>query len=178
MVTFIALLRGINVGSHSRMKMGDLRSLLAELGYTEVQTYIQSGNLVFRCSEIDESAISGAIKGKLREKYGFEVPVIVLTPVELKKIVDDNPFLELPERRLQVSFLAEAPLQVDAVKLEANDFTPEQFSLKGKAVYLYSPEDYKKKKLSNNFFEKALNVSSTTRSWRTVKRLHEIVVNR
>jgi uncharacterized protein (DUF1697 family) len=175
MVTFVALLRGINVGRHRRIKMDDLKTLLVELGFTDIQTYIQSGNLVFQCGESDSRAVGSAIREKIRQKYDYDVPVIMLTPVELRRVVEDNPLIKLPEKRLNVTFLEEIPSQVYIDKLEKVVLSPEQFSLKGRAVYQYSPEGYKKKKLSNALFEKALNVSATTRGWSTVKRLRAMV---
>ena len=89
---FIALLRGINVSGQKMIKMVDLRESLAELPFNNIQTYIQSGNIVFKADEKQTDKIESLIKNKIREKYGFDVPTLVRTPEELSRALRDNPF--------------------------------------------------------------------------------------
>ena len=92
MITYIAFLRGINVGGHKKIKMADLRILLEGLGHKEVMTYIQSGNVIFNSLEEDRDKLENQISEAIKGHYGFEVPVLVQTRTEINKILDNNPY--------------------------------------------------------------------------------------
>ena len=173
MPTYIALLRGINVSGQKKIKMADLRTHLSELGYGNLQTYIQSGNIVFSSAEEDAAVLEGQIHEKIKEKYGFEVPVLVLQPEDFTAVLDRNPMQEErhDRKRLYVTFLASEPVPEKKAKLSELDYSPEEYVLDGKVIYFFSPTGYGRAKMNNNFFEQKLKVKATTRNWNTVNKL-------
>jgi len=177
MKKYVALLRGINVSGQKLIKMADLKTQLEDLEFINVQTYIQSGNIVFDSKENDVGNLEGLIHSKILDHYGFEVPVIVKAREEMEGIVRNNPFVnEVQEdpKRLYITFLSEAP-SVDRVnKIKTLDYSPEQWILKGTDIYLFAPNGYGKAKMNNNFFENKLKVNATTRNWKTVNILYDM----
>ena len=175
METYIAMLRGINVSGQKIIKMADFKNHLQELNFADVQTYIQSGNAVFKTKKSTLKALEDKIAKKIFEDYGFEVSVIVKTPDELSEVLENNPFSKDKDlNRLYVTFLSDKPTKEKLNKIEGIDYSPEEFVLKGKIIYGYSPNGYGKAKLSNNFIENKLKVSATTRNWKTVNKLADM----
>jgi uncharacterized protein (DUF1697 family) len=181
METYISLLRGINVSGQKKIQMSALNALYEELEFKEVSTYIQSGNVIFRASKnLSRQDLPKRIEEKIRKKYGFEVPVIVRTLGEMKKVLSRNPFLDKKRtetERLYVTFLIEKPNQVDCKSIEKFDCSPDKFTIVDREVYLYCPHGYGKSKISNNFFENKLKITATTRNWKTVNALVELASN-
>ena len=178
MITFISLLRGINVGARNKILMADLKALYESLAFTNVTTYIQSGNVVFkRNAGLSIEEMQEQIETAIRVKYGFGVPVILRTVDEWQKVIAGNPFLinkELNVEKLHVTFLNKTP-EEDAVNtIQKYSFPPDEFIIANKEVYLHVPGGYWETKLSNKFFESKLKVSATTRNWKTVNNLFEI----
>ncbi len=103
------MLRGINVGRNKRVKMEDLKLLYKSLDLKDVKTYIQSGNIIFKSRNSDSKDLSNKIKIKISEVFGFDVPVIIRTEKEYKKVIEDNPFKEEDIKQLYVTFLSETP---------------------------------------------------------------------
>lgn len=177
MNTYIALLRGINVSGQKKIRMIDLRAHLEELGWEGILTYIQSGNIVFHCPEGNPAKIAEEIKLTLKDKYGFDVPALVLEPKDLLHIIQNHPFARdsgAIVERLAVTFLFNAPGAELTAKLE--DIRPpnEYFHLDGKFIYLYYPNGFGRAVMSNNVFEKILEIEATSRNWRTVNKLSEM----
>ncbi|UII32438.1 DUF1697 domain-containing protein [Fulvivirga ulvae] len=174
MQRYIAILRGINVSGAKKIKMEDLRARLTNFGFENVKTYIQSGNIVFDCKKEDPLVLAGQLQQKILEDYGYEVPVVITGANELKHIIDSNPFLkgrDEDQGKLYVTFLAESAASENIAKIDARDFQPDEFKINGKAIYLFCPEVYGRTKLTNNFFERKLKVTATTRNWKTVNAL-------
>jgi uncharacterized protein (DUF1697 family) len=173
--TWIALLRGVNLGSHKKISMPELRELFEELGHEDVATYVQSGNVVFRSSATRE-ALAKKLQAQIHRRFGHDVTVLLRTRSELRATVDRNPFAgrQSDPTRLHVSFLATAPKRERAAALEEQRFEPDEFRVRRDAVYLHTPKGYGRSKLSNAFFEKQLGVAATTRNWRTVTALAEL----
>ena len=174
MNTYIALLRGINVSGQKKIRMAELREQLAELPYENIQTYIQSGNIVFQSPEKPLAQLAKEIRGKIAEHYEFDVPTLIKTPAEMEAVVANNPFANEDLKRVYVTFLEPAPEQVQIDVLGEVDYSPEQYVIQGKILYLFSPLGRGTSKLSNNLFEKKLKVDATTRNWRTVNKLIEM----
>jgi uncharacterized protein (DUF1697 family) len=175
-VVYVALVRGINLGARNRLAMADLRRVVEDAGGTEVQTYLQSGNAVFR-SSAGRSKLASSLARGLRS-LGLDVRVLVRTPKELAKLVDGNPFAR-PDRdplTLHATFLAETPERVRVRQLTAaaGGVAPDELRVVGSAVYLHCPNGYGRSKLSNAFIEKQLAVAATTRNWRTVTALADL----
>lgn len=177
MKTYIAILRGINVSGQKKIKMADLRALLDELGFKEVQTYIQSGNIVFQYPETSENSLEKMIEENIQAHYDFQVPTLVRSPEEFQYVVENNPFLQDPEKdinRQYITFLAEKPAGERIEALREVNYEPEEYVIDGRLIFLYSPKGYGRAKMNNNFFEKKLKVSATTRNWKTVNKLLEM----
>lgn len=173
---YLSFLRGVNVGG-KKVPMADLRLLYDELGFKNVTTYIQSGNVIFE-SKIAPDAALKKIEKKLKEKFGFDISVIIRTEKELASVIKDNPFIKeknIAEDKIYVIFLASPPDKDLLKKLMEADFGPERFIVKDKTIYLYCPVGYGEAKLNNNFFEKKLKVVATTRNWRTTNILFEMM---
>ena len=173
--TYAALLRGINLGSHNKISMADLRSLFEELDAEGVRTYVQSGNVVFR-SKQTAAQLEKAVERKIESALSLDVTVLVRTKAQLARLVRDNPFLErsTPEKALHVTFLARKPPASRVRGLDPTGFEPDMFEVSGREVYLNVPNGYGRSKLSNAYFEKALDVRATTRNWRTVSALADL----
>ena len=170
MKTYISVLRGINVGGNRIIKMEALREMYQLYGFENVQTYIQSGNVIFQYRETGVKELSAKISQQIAKSSGFEVPVIVVEMNELERLVSDNPFTGRPGIDLSwmhVTFLSEKPDPVKLHKLSGEPFKNDEFRVIDKAIYLCCPDGYGKTRLTNGFFENRLNVNATTRNWKT-----------
>jgi uncharacterized protein (DUF1697 family) len=176
MTKFIALLRGINVSGQKQIKMPDLKSLFEESGFQNFETYIQSGNVIFTSKEKLPEKLEQKISLAIKRKFGFDVQIIVLTPEEIEYVLNNNPFIKKKKQseKLYVTFLAKSPSNENINKLNAIDYSPEEYIIDGRYIYLFVPNGYGKAKLNNNFFESKLNVSATTRNWKTVNKMFEL----
>jgi len=177
--TYIAILRGINVLGKNIIKMERLRRMMERLGFGEVRTYIQSGNVVFRTKNQSLTDITDLITDGIHTEFEFEVPVIVLDIGMLESIINQNPFVpdtSLDTAKMHVTFLSSPPPPFDREAIEAKKQDGERISFSAQAVYLYCPNGYGNTKLSNEFLEKKLNVTATTRNWRTVLELLRLSV--
>ena len=172
MQTYIAIIRGINVSGKHKVPMAELRKLCEGLGWQNVRTYIQSGNVIF------ETAVAENLTGKLEDlianNFGFRVPVLVRTAEEMVQVVKNNPFGNKPDfeaEKLYVTFMAETPQPDKPEAIKAFTFEPEEYIISEKEIYIYCTNGYGNTKLENLFFEKKLKVTCTTRNWRTVNQL-------
>ncbi len=178
MKTFAAFLRGINVGGHRKIKMADLRRELLEMGLVQVQTYVQSGNIVFASDEEDPRKLEGMISEMILDRFGHEVPVLVKEGEELSAIVDGLPFVNREDfERAAVYFvmLAAEPQRELISTIDATKYAPDEFVLVGKNVYLYVVSGYGKSKLSNNLFESKWKVAATTRNLKTMLKMLDLL---
>lgn len=170
--TYVALLRGINVGGHNKVAMTDLRALLEALGLSGVRTYIQSGNAVFTAAGTSAAQLEARIAAALRERLGVAAAVMVRTRDELRAVLADNPFIAegLDPARLSVAFLDAAPPAEAVASLDAARVLPDRFAVRGRTTYLYTPNGLGRTKLTPSFW-KPLGGSATVRNWRTVNQL-------
>ncbi|MEQ9102486.1 MAG: DUF1697 domain-containing protein [Imperialibacter sp.] len=178
MTTYISILRGINVSGHKPVPMKELQTLYESLGYEQVKTYIQSGNVAFATSEQQQTLVKGNIEKAISQHFGFDVPVLVRTKADVQKVIEENPFLNekgIELDKLHVTFLDQLPKQENVDKLLTYDYAPDRFVLTGKEVYVYCPNGYGRTKINNTFFESKLKVGATTRNWKTVDVLAEMV---
>ena len=174
MTTYISILRGINVGGKRLIKMQLLKELYESLGYKNIQTYIQSGNVVFQTTKIKATDCANIISQEINKVFGFDVPIIVLEKESFKAIVQANKFAKDKTKEaafLHVIFLSDKPQLEDVEKITKNDYGEDAFYFEEKAVYLYCPNGYSNSKLTNGFFESKLQVQATTRNWKTTLQL-------
>jgi uncharacterized protein (DUF1697 family) len=176
MTTYVALLRGVNLGARNKVSMADLRRLFESLGAEDVQTYVQSGNVVFNSPVRGVAKLTGAIEQRISRELGLEINVMLRTREQLAKIVAGNPFAagQTEGTKLHVTFLTDAPERARVRTLQSVTFEPDEFHVHGREVYLHTPNGYGKSKLSNAYFEKQLDVAATTRNWNTVTKLAEL----
>jgi len=176
MKKFIALLRGINVSGQKKIKMIELKSLFEDLGFHCVVTYIQSGNVVFSSKEKSSEKLEAKISSTIKNKFGFDVKVIVVSPEEIEYILKNNPFIKKKEDidKLCITFLSETPSVEYIKQFAAISYSPEEYFIEGKHIYLFLPNGFGKAKLNNNLFENKLKVVGTSRNWKTVKALSEL----
>jgi uncharacterized protein (DUF1697 family) len=175
MATHVVLLRGVNLGKR-RVSMAELRKLLEGLGYTDVSTYVQSGNAVLTSKKTDESRIAADVESELTKAFGFAVPVVVRKRADLATVVKKNPFPDAATdpTKLHVTFLAEPLDSAWLGDLDTANFAPEEFTARKREVYLSLPSGLGRSKLAVAV-EKALRGKGTTRNWRTVTALLDMV---
>lgn len=171
----IAVLRGINVGGKRRILMVDLKSLCEKLGWQNVESYIQSGNLIFN-SDKPNSELENDLEKAIEERFGFSVPVIVRSSKELKSSIEKNPFDDESASidQLHLTLLKEKPAQENTELIQNYVSEPDSFQIIDKDVFILCKGKYHKTKLTNNFFEKKLLTGATTRNWKTVLKLCEM----
>ena len=174
MKTYIAILRGINVSGHKMIKMEALRAMFETLNFKNTTTYIQSGNVVFQSKETNIDKIEMKVAKKIKEEFGFVVPVMVKELDEIKTVLKNNPFVNKRKEditKLHVTFLSGESEKAAINKIKEGQYVPDEFILNGKTIYLFCPNGYGNTKLNNNFFENKLKVVATTRNWKTVNEL-------
>ena len=172
------MLRGINVSGQKKIKMDDLRAVYESLHFDDVRTYIQSGNVIFKCSFSNIIELTNTIEKKLEAVFGFSVSVIIRTKDEIKKVLESNPFLKNGKHditKLYVTLLSATPSPADVDSIHQITFEPEKAIVGEREVYLFCPNGYGKSKITNSFLEKKLGVYATTRNWRTVNMLYELL---
>ena len=177
-VKYLALLRGINVSGKKPIKMKEFQTHLMHDGFENVRTYIQSGNIVFNYKKTENEIIESRIVDIIKNKYGYDVPVIVLTASELEDVTKNNPFVHqaaTEPSKVMVSFLSNTPKADLILKLESLEFETEKFKAINKCVFLYCRNGIGKAKINNNYLESKLKVSATTRNWKTVLKLFEMM---
>jgi len=179
MVAYVAMLRGINVSGKNKIKMTDLQTLFVGLGHTDVTTYIQSANVVFRSSAKSAAAMTAAIEQRITRELGFDVPVVIRSKVALAKVIAANPFAvnqvgRVDLAKVHVTFLAKKPQAALVRALSEHESPPDEFRISGPDVYLHCPRGYGITKLNNTFWERKLKVGATTRNWNTVTKLLEL----
>ncbi len=176
MNSFVSLLRGVNVTGHNTIRMTELKALYESLGFNDVTTYIQSGNVVFRAEADNPAQVEASIEHTIEKKFGFSVTVIVRKPAEIAGVIKSNPFIgghKIDETRLYITFLRTKPTSALLKALQpAAAKSTDQYEIVGREVYLYCPNGYGKTLLSNTFFEKQLKSAATTRNWKTVNTLY------
>ncbi|HES60111.1 MAG TPA: DUF1697 domain-containing protein [Caldithrix sp.] len=174
---YISLLRGINVSGQKKIQMAELKSLYESLGFENVTTYIQSGNVVFSSKEIDELKLAKLISDKIREVLGYNVSIIIRSKIEWEKLIADNPFSKRENfdvKKMHVTLITEQPTMIGGDIFDRVKYDSEEYVIGERHIYLYFPEGYGQTKLSNNYIENKLKVSATTRNWNTVMKLSEL----
>ncbi len=175
MSTQVALLRGINVGSHNRIPMAELRGLLAELGYPDARTLVQSGNIVLS-AELAPDELAAELERSIADRFGVQTPVVVRTREELAGVVALDPLGDVArEHKLyQVSFLSAEPDPKAMAKIAEGDFAPECFVQIGREVYAWHPDGIHSSRLARMLSDKRLGVVATARNWKTTTKLLEM----
>jgi len=174
--SFIALLRGINVGGKNKIPMADLAEIFSDAGCREVRTYIQSGNVVFTADPRQAARIPDVVPAMIAERLGLRAPIVMRTHAEWRRVVTNNPFLKsgADTAALHVAFLAETPQPRRIAALDPDRSPGDFFAARGRDIYLHLPNGVGRTKLTNAWFDAALGTTSTLRNWRTVLTLLEM----
>jgi uncharacterized protein (DUF1697 family) len=175
MARWVVLLRGINIGPRNRIAMGELRLALEEAGFEDVQTYLQSGNVVLS-SRAKAETVRRKVEQAIEKGFDLEIAVVVRSAAELAKVVKRNPLGDVASdpKRYQVTFLS-APLKRAVVReLEEAAALGEQVVVAGREVYAWHPKTIARSKLWTKLAGKKLGVTATSRNWATVEALLEL----
>jgi uncharacterized protein (DUF1697 family) len=159
--------------------MDTLRWIYTALGFTNVRTYVQSGNVAFKGADQERVELVSRIEAQIENTCGYYTEVFIRSAAEIQRILAGNPFLTTRNEdpnKLHVTFYYRAPADYMLSKLMAPNSTTDEFALAEMAVYLYCPNGYGKSKLSNTFFERKLGIPVTTRNWNTVNALYKMAV--
>ena len=174
MTTHLALLRGINVSGHNMMKMDLLKTTLEKIGFTNVETYIQSGNVFVDTEEENAAAVGFKIKQEIFKAFGHEVPVVVIGKSDLEACLKNNLFLKETNsdiKKLYVAFVSKT-LQSDSINdLKISQFKPDEASIDANRIYIKYAVGAGKTRFDQKYIEKKLNVTATIRNWNTVTQL-------
>jgi uncharacterized protein (DUF1697 family) len=170
MKTYIVILRGINVSGKNILPMAALREMLSSLQFENIQTYIQSGNIVLN-SELSKEEVIGKVKRGIASKFGYDVPVLARTIDEWKNAITNNPYPIENHKIVSFTFLNEVPVKTTIGVNITND---DVYTVVNDMVYMYCPDGFGKTKLTNNLFEKKLKVTATSRNFRTTMKLLEM----
>jgi uncharacterized protein (DUF1697 family) len=175
MAVFIALLRGINVGTTKRMAMPRLREVLEDAGFGDVQTYVQSGNVVIRTTD-SAAKVRERIERVIRDEWGFDVPVIVRTRAQLQQVHAANPLATVATepKRYQVIFLDSKPKASAFGDLDDSGWGDALFELAGTELYTWTPAGIHSDRMLRDLGRALGGVQGTARNWRTVEALLEL----
>lgn len=177
MITYVALLRGINVGGHKKIKMADLRDMLQKMHFEGVETYIQSGNVVFKSDHSNMLSLQEKIKKGIAKTFGFDVHVLVKTRIDLIKILKESPFTKVEDieaNKIYYVLLKNEPEEEAITNINQENYPNELFGITKNCVYLNCINGAGKAKLNNNIIERKLKVEATSRNHRTMLKLIEL----
>ena len=174
--TYVALLRGINVGGNNMLRMKDLAALCGDCGCADVRTYIQSGNVVFACKPAAADKLAAQLSTRIAGDFGLKVPVILRSAAALARVAEANPFLAAGQdvERQYVMFLADAPAKAAVAALDPQRSPPDEFAVVGGEIFLHLPNGAGRSKLTSAYFDSKLKTISTARNWRTLLTLIEM----
>lgn len=174
MKTHLALLRGINVSGHNMIKMDALKTALENIGFQNVVTYIQSGNVFVDSEEENGASVAFTIKQEIFKVFGHEVPIVVIGKDDLTACFNNSPYINEPEadlKKLYVAFISKE-LNASAMnELKISQFKPDEASIDGSRIYIKYAVGAGKTRLDQKYIEKKLNVTATIRNWNTVTNL-------
>ena len=177
MQTHLALLRGINVSGHNMIKMEILKTTLQNIGFQNVQTYIQSGNVFVDTDEENPAKVGFLIKQEIYKTFGYDVPIIVIDQSDLANCLTNNPYLkdkDLDTKKLYVAFVS-VLLNKDSInQLKVSQFKPDEVHIDGSWIYIKYAVGAGKTRLDQKYIEKKLNCVTTIRNWNTVNQLRKM----
>lgn len=174
-VTWVALVRGINVGRNKRIAMADLRTMLASLGYADVRTHGQSGNAIFSSGQRKAEALEQEISARIRRDFAMEAALLLRTTTEFAAVVDANPFVTRGSDpgELHYAFLSAKPAPAKASGIEPDAYLPDEFAFGERIVYVRNGNGIMGSTLPD--WERTLGVRVTQRNWNTITKLRELI---
>lgn len=186
MTAFLALLRAVNLGPHAKVPMADLRSWCADLGYEDVATYLQSGNVVFRAGgtggPVDEDEVATALGDVIEAGCGVRTPVLVRRLAEIEAVIAETPFADEiaagDPKFVHVAFLSASPDAERVAALDPDRSPGDRVQVIGRHAHLHYPNGSGRSKLTNDYLERTLGLTSTARNWNTVLAVRTLVADR
>lgn len=172
----VALLRGVNVGGRNKLSMKTLATFFVDAGCVDVQTYIQSGNVVFAADEALAARVPALVSARIESELGFAAPLVVRSAAAFDAVLAGNPYLAegADEDALHVLFLAAAPSPAQLASLDPQRSPPDRFAVRGGEIYMWLPNGVARTKLTNAYFDARLDTVCTGRNWRTVRALRDL----
>jgi uncharacterized protein (DUF1697 family) len=175
LTVYVSMLRGVNVGGHSRLKMAALKEAYVAIGLRDVYTLLQSGNVMFTSRAKDRHSLATRIMQEIERRFDLKIEVLIRTLDEIRMLVERGPATPRADpSKLLVMFLTHVPGAAAQSALLKEHKGPEMIELRGPEVYLYYPNGVGRSKLTNAFLENRLDVAGTARNWNTLKKLVEI----
>lgn len=177
MPVIISMLRGVNVGGHNKIKMEALRALYASLNLRDSQTYVQSGNVIFKTEERDLARLAKRIEDGIEKAFGFHSDVILRTSSELRDVLARNPFAKrrgIEPNKLLITLLAGDPEPEAQEKIRTLKTDPEEVRIEGREIYIYFANGIGQSKLSMSALLKTLKTTGTGRNWTSITKMLEI----
>ncbi len=178
MTTYAAFLRAVNMTGHNTIRMAELSDMFRKLGFSDAETYIQSGNIIFNSSgKQDEAGLTSLIEAGITKRFGHSVRAMLRSLPEIESFRARNPYLNednFDQTRMAVLMLHEAPDENQILKVKDIDYPPDKFQISGKEIYIFCPNGFGKTKLYTNFFENKMKVTGTARNWKTILTILEM----
>ena len=177
MIKYLALLRGINVSGHNMIKMDALKKMLENMGFQNVEMYIQSGNVFLESEEENAASIGFKIKQEIAKVFGYDVPIVMVSKTDLELCFKNNPFLKEKEcdiKKLYVAFISKELTAAAINDLKISNFKPDEATIDAARIYIKYAIGAGKTNLDQKYIEKKLNVVATIRNWNTVTKLLEM----
>lgn len=182
MYTYISFLRAVNMAGHNSIRMADLSALYRNLGFIRPETYIQSGNVIFGAEkEMPPDQISSLVEEGIFREFGYDVPVIVKTIKDIRKILSSNPFLtekNFDPAKMAVIFIRENLDSSHIRKVADVDYPPDKFKIIGNEIFTFCPNGFGRTKIYTGFFEKKMKVKGTARNWNTIMTILDLAEKR
>jgi uncharacterized protein (DUF1697 family) len=177
LTTYLALLRGVNVGGASKVPMKELRTLFEDLGHQDVRTYLRSGNVVFVNRSSTPKELAAEAEAAVSKAFDLRISIMMRTRRELERVAGGNPWdtAGVPASSLHVMFLAESVSRKAIAMLDSDRSPPDQFEVRGSEVYLWFPKGSGRSKLTVDYFEKKLGTRATARNWNTILKVVELM---
>lgn len=180
MTKHLALLRGINVSGHNMIKMEALKKMLENIGFQNVETYIQSGNVFVDSEDENAASVGFKIKQEIAKVFGHDVPVVMVTKSDLELCFNNNPYLKEKDcdtKKLYVAFISKELSSLALNDLKISNFKPDEAAIDASRIYIKYAIGAGKTKLDQKYIEKKLNATATIRNWNTVTKLLEMYGN-
>lgn len=177
MPVWVSLLRGVNLGARNKVNMPQLRAALEDAGFEAARTYVQSGNVVARSRHRKPEAVAVEVRSVISTVFGLDVPVVVRSPAQLRKVLEWNPFPYDAAARptgVHVVHLTDDPPAAQVKKLLADDYAPDGLAIRGRELVVCYAETMHRSRLQHAAVLKKLGVDGTARNWRTLQALVEM----
>jgi uncharacterized protein (DUF1697 family) len=177
-IHYVAFLRGINVSGKNKILMSELSKVFLSLDFSDIMTYVQSGNVIFNSEETENSLIKNKIESAIKSEFGYDILVIIKSQNELIEIYKSNPFINESNNnieKLYITFLETIPENSLVNKFLQADFSPDKFLINGNVIYLNYADKYSDSKLITNFWESKLKVKASSRNWKTISSIFKLI---